>query len=293
MKSKKTFTHSKIGQNFLIDKNIAMYMCRRAAVGPNDIIMEIGPGKGMLTRHLLEAGPHRLFAIEIDRRFSTDLSPLEQQNTNLEIIWSDALQMTCSVVSDASPNKIIANIPYQITTDLLWMLLEKAAPMGAAYFLLMVQKEAADRLLASPGTRSSNPLSVTLAKMGSSSLVKVVPPEAFSPRPKVQSAILEIRLDLPCFLEKKKKWRYFVEASYKQRRKTLLNNLVHGLHAEREMILGWFCKTGIGVKQRAEELKADLWDALYEEWIKSGGRNPDRSARRDSSRNLENGKDDS
>jgi len=293
MKSKKKFAHSKIGQNFLIDGNIAMYMCRKAAVGPNDIIMEIGPGKGMLTRHLLDAVPHRLFAIEIDRRFSTDLSPLERQNPNFEIIWSDALNMTCSMFSDVSPNKIVANIPYQITTDLLWMLLEKAAPMGAAYFLLMVQKEAAERLLASPGTRSSNPLSVTLAKMGSSSLVKDVPPEAFWPRPKVQSAILEIRLDLPCFLEKKKKWRNFVEASYRQRRKTLLNNLVHGLHLERELILRWFSKMGIGAKQRAEEIKADVWDALYEEWRKSGGRNLARSARRDSSRNLENGKDDS
>lgn len=223
----------------------------------------------MLTGHLLEASPRCLYAIEIDReRFSADLEPLAFAHPNLEIIWCDALAFDYRVFFDVPPEKIVANIPYQITTELLWKLLEEAAPAGAASFLLMVQAEAADRISARPGARQSNPLSVTLALMGSVDLVKNVPPEVFRPRPKVQSTIVQIQLDKPRFFEEKKNWRHFIETAYRQRRKTLLNNLFKGLHLEREMIMSWFRKLGVGPKQRAEEIDPDIWNLLYEEWSK-------------------------
>ncbi len=265
--------HSKIGQHFLIDANVAVFMCRTAAIGPGDSVLEIGPGKGMLTEHLLKAGPRHLYAIEIDRRFSSELEPLESGYPHLEIIWNDALAVDYGRFFDDQPDKIVANIPYQITTDLLWKLLEEAAPAGTGYFLMMVQKEAAERLSARPGSRRSNPLSVTLARMGTVELLKTVPPEVFQPRPKVQSAIVQIHLKRTGFLQEENQWRYFVETAYRQRRKTLLNNLVGVLHLEREMILDWFEKLGIGPKQRAEELDTQLWDQLYDKWVKSGGRN--------------------
>jgi len=278
--------HPRIGQHFLIDTNIAEFMCQKAAIGPGDIVLEIGPGKGMLTRHLLKAGPRRLYAIEIDRRFSSELNSLESFNPHLEIIWSDALAVDYGRLFDCQPNKIVANIPYQITTDLLWKLLEEAAPAGTGYFLMMVQKETAERLFASPGSRRSNPLSVTLARMGTVELLKTVSPEVFQPKPKIYSAIVQIHLNRSGFLKQEMWWRYFVERAYRQRRKTLFNNLVGGLHLERELILNWFEKLGIGRKQRAEELDTQVWNQLYQEWVKSGGRNLERSTRLDSFGNL-------
>ncbi len=281
MTKKGKVVHSKIGQHFLIDANIARFMCRKATIGPRDRILEIGPGKGMLTRHLLNAKPRRLYAIEIDQRFYSELELLESGHPHLQIIWTDALAVDYGRFFDCQPDKIVANIPYQITSDLLWKLLEEAVPAGTEYFLLMVQKEAAERLSAPPGSRRSNPLSVTLARMGTVEILKTVPPEVFHPRPRIQSTIIEIRLNNTSFLKDKNRWRYFAETAYKQRRKTLLNNLVGGLHLEREMVLGWFEKLGIGLKQRAEELGTRSWEQLYEEWVKSGGRDPERSTRLD------------
>jgi 16S rRNA (adenine1518-N6/adenine1519-N6)-dimethyltransferase len=234
---------------------------------------------------LLKAGPLRLYTIEIDRRFSSELEPLKSCHPHLEIIWCDALSVDYRRFFDYQPDKIVANIPYQIITELLWKLLEEAAPAGTGYFLMMVQKEAAERLSARPGSRRSNPLSVTLARMGTVEILKTVPPEVFQPRPKVQSAIVQIHLNRTGFLKEENRWRYFVERAYRQRRKTLFNNLVGGLHLERAMILEWFEKLGIGSKQRAEELDTQAWGQLYEEWVKSGGRNLERSTRLDSSRN--------
>lgn len=284
--------HPKIGQNFLIDINTAIFMCSCASIGTHDSVLEVGPGKGMLTRRLLEARPARLFVVEIDRRFSGELDPMSEANANLEVIWADALSVDYRNFFSPHPNKIVANIPYQITTELLWKILEEAAPGGTAYLLLMVQREAAERLKAIPGSRRSNPLSITLSKMATLDVLRTVPPQAFSPRPLVESAILQVCLKAPRLLLEKKWWRFFIETGFRQRRKTLLNNLKGGLRLDREEIIPWFGKVGIGLKQRAEELDLELWEALYEEWTRTeSGRSPEGSARPDSVWNQENRKD--
>lgn len=259
---------SKIGQNFLVDGNTARFMCATADIRSDDRILEIGPGKGMLTRYILEAQPSRLYAVELDKRFFAELTALVEANPNLIITWEDALSVDYRTSFDPPPNKVVANIPYQITTDLVWKLVEEAAPSGSIYFILMVQKEAAERLCASPGTRRSNPLSVTLGKIATMEVLLTVPPSAFRPSPKVESALLQVRLEKPLFIKENPRWRIFVESAFRQRRKTLLNNFTASLRLEREQVITWFENCDLPLNRRAEELNIEQWDALYSFWLK-------------------------
>lgn len=257
---------ARIGQHFLVDENMAAFMCKEASIVPGDRVLEIGSGRGILTRAILQAGPELLFSIELDRKLEGAVEPLIGEHGNLKVIWKDALSIDYRSTFSEPPNKVVANIPYQITTELLWKLLEEAAPIGAGFMLLMVQREAAERIQAPARTRRSNPLSLTLSRMGSVKVVKHVPPVVFSPQPKVESAIIRISLSDCLFLENNPCWRFFLEKAFHQRRKTLLNNIVHGLHEKRDEVLEWFEKLEIGEMQRAEELETVKLEGLFRKW---------------------------
>ena len=247
----------RFGQNFLIDRNILLEMTERADVSGH-VVLEVGPGKGVLTKELLLKGCIRLHAVELDLRLRDTLEKLRAENPRLNVIWGDAMKVDYGSLFPF-PSKVVANIPYNITTPLIWRLLT-FAPMGLRYHLYMVQKEAADRLLAKRDTKERYPLGVTLEVMGKGALVRRVPPSCFRPRPRVDSAVVEIEIQRNLHLMETPFWSDLLHAGFRQRRKTLFNNLKDfaGIHDWRPLL-----DAGLDPKIRAEDLSGQDWLRLY------------------------------
>ncbi|MDY0178547.1 MAG: rRNA adenine dimethyltransferase family protein, partial [Synergistaceae bacterium] len=184
--------NTRIGQNFLVDKNILGVILDSSDVGPGDVVLEVGAGKGVLTEGLLERGASLVHSLEIDRRLEPFLDEIRTRYSNLRILWGDALKGGLPIELDPPPNKMIANIPYHITTPLIWKVLELYSPVGLRYMLLMVQKEAAEKICAPARSKDRYPLGVTIHAMGEARILRRVPPEVFNPSPEVTSALLEI-----------------------------------------------------------------------------------------------------
>jgi 16S rRNA (adenine1518-N6/adenine1519-N6)-dimethyltransferase len=172
-----TFKHkSSLGQNFLTDRNILGQIVKWAAIDESDILLEIGAGQGVLTRELALSPCSRIFALEIDKTLHTHLDPLEEEfRPRLSIIWDDAVTFDYETKLPAAPTKVVANIPYNITTPLIWRLLEAFAGKGLHSMILMVQREAALRLNASPNTKDRYPLGITLEIMGERKILRRFP----------------------------------------------------------------------------------------------------------------------
>ena len=249
-----------LGQNFLVDRNVLSEIVERAQVSADDVILEIGPGQGVLTRALLVAGCAYLHAIELDLRLKDVLRDLQDEYpSRLNIVWGDAMRTDCAAFLPF-PRKAVANIPYNITTPLIWKLLE-LAPLGLAYHLYMVQKEAADRLTAPRDTKERYPLGITLETMGEVTLVRRVPPGCFRPVPRVDSAVVEIVLSRNFNLMRDSLWSDLLHAGFRQRRKTLVNNLKGFRNmADWAPVLR---EIGLDVRIRAEDLSSDEWLKLY------------------------------
>lgn len=257
------FYNTDIGQNFLIDRKVVDFIIERSSPQPNDVVLEIGPGDGVLTRALLATQIKRLYTVEVDERLREKLDNIH--DARCEFIWCDALKFDYASLPER-PTKIIANLPYHITTPLMWKFLEELVPTGIDYMLLMLQLESAERIAQSKGGRSHSPLGVTVSAMGSAEIVRQVPPSAFNPRPKVNSALLEVKIKSSekqnADLANNKKWRELLSASFAQRRKTLVNNWTPRISRERALdILG---KNNLKPTARAEELTLEEWFALAE-----------------------------
>ena len=272
----------RFGQNFLIDRNILSEMTERAGVS-GQAVLEIGPGKGALTKELLLKGCLRLYAVELDLRLKDVLEKLKIDEPRLDIIWGDAMKADYGSLSPF-PGKAVANIPYNITTPLIWRLLA-FAPMGLSYHLYMVQKEAADRLLAKRDTKERYPLGVTLEAMGKATLVRRVPPSCFRPMPRVESAVVEIKLWRNFHLMETPFWSGLLHAGFRQRRKTLLNNLKDfaGIHDWRPLLDG----AGLDPKIRAEDLNGREWLQLYSRSLQSREAESREEGRREEDRREE------
>lgn len=256
-------TLHRYGQNFLVDRGVLEDIVARAAIRSEDVVLEIGPGQGVLTRALLDRGCAHLHAVEIDERLRETLEALASREPRLSLHWGDALCVDCGELTPF-PNKVVANIPYNITTPLIWALLPFAA-RGLRYHLYMVQKEAADRLTAEADTKERYPLGVTLEVMGSVGRVRRVPPSCFRPRPRVDSAVIEIVLSRNFHLMEDGLWSALLHRAFAQRRKTLLNNLRgfgwgDGDAAAWEALL---TAADIDPRSRAEDLAGTAWLRLY------------------------------
>ncbi len=256
--------NTRIGQNFRVDRNSLRIILDRGNINPKDSILEVGAGKGILTEGLLEKNPQMVFAMEIDRSLEPFLSGLSERYSNLEIIWGDVLKVGFEPGLVPPPNKMIANIPYHITTPLIWRILELFAPGGLHYLLLMVQKEAAEKICAPPRTKGRYPLGVTIQSMGYARIIRHVPPEAFRPSPEVTSALIEIVLERNFSLPLDISWRTLIRSSFSQRRKTLVNNLATIFPGKRGEITDYLSRKNIPVSTRAEELETRQWELLYE-----------------------------
>ncbi|MBQ4418610.1 MAG: ribosomal RNA small subunit methyltransferase A [Synergistaceae bacterium] len=242
------------GQNFLIDKNILQNIIDYAQIEDDDVVLEIGPGQGVLTRALLNRGVSCLHAVEIDERLRPELESLASENLNLKLHWSDAVKFNYAAL-EPFPNKVIANIPYNITTPLIWELL-KFADKGLNKFIFMVQKEAADRIIAKADSKERYPLGVAIEAMGGAKILKSVSPECFKPVPKVKSALIEIKIDKNFELMRDNLFSKLLHIAFAHRRKTLLNNLKNFV-SEPEQVLKDFKNL------RAEDLNADDWLKIY------------------------------
>jgi len=258
--------NTNIGQNFLIDKNIVQAICEASDIESKDTILEIGPGKGILTSALANSAAKQIYAIEIDERLKDFLIPLEQQYNHLRIFWQDALKFNYNDTKRMCPypNKLIANIPYHITTPLIWKILEEAAPNGLNFMILMIQKEVAERLTANISSKERCPLGITLEKMGQVKILRKVSPNVFRPKPKVDSVIIKIELVEPDFLPKNPSWKNLLKAAFHKRRKTLLNNLISSNLFKKEETLPLIKELKMKPTIRAEELSLSQWVSLYE-----------------------------
>ena len=267
MAEKRRFiNNTDIGQNFLIDESVVAYTVKRAAVTPDDVILEIGPGGGILTRGLLSAGPRALYAVEVDERLRDGLEALASRDGRLRLFWGDAVRFDYRAELPETPTKIVANLPYHITTPILWAFLEKLIPAGVGYMLLMVQLESAERIASPERSRARSPLGVTVEAMGGAEILRKVPPQAFRPQPRVNSALIEIKIEKNRELANDRTWRALLARSFTQRRKTLVNNWTAGYaDIDRERALAILDAHGLSATARAEELPLEKWFELAKE----------------------------
>jgi len=249
-----------LGQHWLYDEGSLRAMCEAADVQSGDIVLEIGPGLGTLTK-FLTARAEQVIAVEFDEKLASQL-PQRVPSENLQIITQDILRF--DFMSLPLHYKIVANIPYYLTSHLIRVASETSNPPMMA--VLLVQQEVARRVTAKPGDMSL--LSITAQFYWQTSLGREVPASLFSPPPKVNSQILILeRRPAPLFgdIDTKTFFR-LVKAGFAQRRKTLLNSLAAGLHLTRDQVQA-ICQTAnIEPTRRAQTLSLDDWHALYQAW---------------------------
>jgi 16S rRNA (adenine1518-N6/adenine1519-N6)-dimethyltransferase len=245
-----------LGQNFLIDPNLARAIAAEAGAAPGVRVVEVGAGLGSLTVALADAGAE-VMAIEFDRRLQSALAEVVGGLPRVRVVAADAMKMDWAVELGEDRWTMCANLPYNIATPLVLELLERAP--GIETFVVMLQREAGERLAASPGEEAYGAVSVKVAYRALATVVRRVPPEVFWPRPAVESVIVRLdRLNVPPVdVDAADLWRV-VEAGFAQRRKTLRNALVR-LGVDRRRAAGLLSDSGVDPRARAEELGlADL-----------------------------------
>ena len=269
---------TEIGQNFLVDPKVVRDLLAAAAPGEETVALEVGPGKGILTEALLESPCRRVFSVEIDRRLEPFLAPLFEHYAPKGILfWGDALRVSFPDLLPEIPDLVAANLPYHITTPLIWKFLEELVPLGTQTLVLMMQREAAWRLTSEERSKDRTPLGITLQRMGTLRKVRSVSPGAFRPIPRVDSTILEIRILRHRSLGQDPSWRALVRGSFAQRRKTLLNNWTGGWGLSREEACERLEPLGLPFTARPEELTLDPGALRAErfDWKRRGGPLPE------------------
>ena len=252
----------RLGQNFLIDSSVVQRIIDAAEILAGDEVLEIGPGIGTLTQGLLEAGAN-VTAVELDKKLPAVLEKTLEGYENFQLIQGDILKV--DVTEIMPPNfKVVANLPYYITTQILLTLLEKKLPVTK--IVTMVQKEVAERMTAAPNSKIYGAMTVAVQFRADVQIAFEVPPSAFLPRPEVTSAVVvcDVR-ESPFKVASEEFFIKVVRAAFGQRRKTLVNSLA-GAGFNREKILAALQALNISPNLRAENLSiadfANLANAL-------------------------------
>ncbi|MDY2627870.1 MAG: 16S rRNA (adenine(1518)-N(6)/adenine(1519)-N(6))-dimethyltransferase RsmA [Lachnospiraceae bacterium] len=257
----------KFGQNFLIDMHVLEKIMDAADVGSEDCVLEIGPGIGTMTQMLAERA-RRVIAVEIDNNLIPILQDTLQAYDNVKIIHNDILkldlkQLVCEE-NDGKPIKVVANLPYYITTPIIMGLFEADVPLDS--ITVMVQKEVADRMKSGPGSKDYGALSLAVQYYSEPELAANVPPNCFIPRPNVGSAVICLHRHAkpPVEVKDEKLMFRLIRASFNQRRKTMLNSLNNSpeLPFGKEQIGAALESIGLKSNIRGEALTLEQFAAL-------------------------------
>ena len=262
-------THS-LGQNFLLDDRCLSGLLDEIDVRPEDRVLEIGPGAGVMTALLAERA-EKVLAVELDERLAPVLSDVLAPHENAKVEYCDFLRCDVDALTARTLGeqyRVVANLPYYITADILTKLVGAKNP--PASIAIMVQKEAAQRLMSEPGSKQWCALAATVRAYGRAEVVEEVPPERFDPAPHVVSCFLKIDAwDAPIVTPKDEAlYRRVVQAAFAMRRKTLANNLKTSFGVSQEQTQAVLSAAGLSDKVRGEALTlaqlSDVSDALGE-----------------------------
>lgn len=257
----------KYGQNFLIDTHVLDKIIRAAGITEDDCVLEIGPGIGTMTQYLAQAAG-KVIAVEIDKALIPILSDTLSSYYNVTIINDDVLKLNIRKLveeeNEGKPIKVVANLPYYITTPIIMGLYENHVPIES--ITVMVQKEVADRMQEEPGSKDYGALSLAVQYYAEPYIVANVPPNCFMPRPKVGSAVIRLTSHKkpPVEVEDEKLLFRLIRASFNQRRKTLANGLKNSpeLDVPKEVIMECIEELGRGASIRGEALSLEEFAAL-------------------------------
>lgn len=257
----------KYGQNFLIDTHVLEKIIAASEIGPDDFVLEIGPGIGTMTQYLCEAA-REAAAVEIDRNLIPVLEDTLSAYKNVEIIHADILKLDIADFiqrkNHGKPIKVVANLPYYITTPIVMGLLEGRLPIQS--ITIMVQKEVAERMQAKAGGKDYGALSLAVQYYAKAKIVANVPPNCFMPRPKVGSAVIRLTRHAAPLVHTEDEALMFriIRASFNQRRKTLANGIANAgiLPLTKEQIQEGINKLGVSANIRGEKLTLEQFAKL-------------------------------
>ena len=244
-----------LGQHFLVDRNILNKVIRTAQVEKGDVVLEVGPGLGEMTLALAQHAK-KVIAVEIDSKLAVILKQKVRDFSNVEVVKSDILKMDFSqfLRKERHPIKVVANLPYQITTPLLFRFIESKEAFST--LTLMLQKEVAERMVASPGRKEYGPLSIFIQMFSDVSIRFFIKPSAFFPPPKVESAAVRMSFkEKPVVKLEAEEWfKKVVKGCFGYRRKTLMNALKHSGLPLPQSVESRMEKIGIDPRRRPETL---------------------------------------
>ena len=258
-----------LGQNFLIKQEILDGIICAAEVEKEDLVIEIGPGLGTLTKNLLEKA-RKVLCIELDDRMIQILEDRFKLYNNIQILRDDILKVDLQnkikeVIDDCKKVKIVANLPYYITTPIIMKLLEEKLDIES--ITVMVQKEVADRLIAKPGTSLSGSISYAISYYTSPEYILSVPKDSFIPQPEVESAVIRLNVLKEPSLNVKNEEVFFkiIKLAFMQRRKTLVNALYNGkLVKDKKELENILQKMGLDIRIRGEKMSMEEFSRITE-----------------------------
>lgn len=260
----------KFGQNFLIDTHVLDKIIDASGVTEDDFVLEIGPGIGTMTQYLCERA-REVVAVEIDKNLIPILSDTLKNYSNVTVINEDILKLDiCKLAEEKNqgrPIKVVANLPYYITTPIIMGLFESHVPIDS--ITIMVQKEVAERMQEGPGSKEYGALSLAVQYYAKPEIVANVPPNCFMPRPNVGSAVIRLTRHEkpPVEVEDEKLMFRIIRASFNQRRKTLANGLNNSpeIHLPKEVIQESIVSLGVPENIRGEALSLEQFAELSNE----------------------------
>ena len=260
----------RFGQNFLIDTHVLDKIIDSAQITKDDFVLEIGPGIGTMTQYLCERA-REVVAVEIDKNLIPILSDTLKNYSNVTVINEDILKLDiCKLAEEKNqgkPIKIVANLPYYITTPIIMGLFESHVPIDS--ITIMVQKEVAERMQEKPGSKEYGALSLAVQYYAKPEIVANVPPNCFMPRPNVGSAVIRLTRHEkpPVEVEDEKLMFRIIRASFNQRRKTLANGLNNSpeIHLPKEVIQESIVSLGVPENIRGEALSLEQFAELSNE----------------------------
>jgi len=263
------FKH-KFGQNFITDTNLLKAIVGDSDIQSDDCVLEIGAGAGTLTKEICQKTQAKVISVEIDKK----LKPILEQNLssfkNLEIIFDDILKISPQKLKEAFSNKlfkVVANLPYYISTPIIFYLLENGFNIKS--ITVMLQLEVAKRLTAQVGTKDYGALTILLQFLGEVFLTRKVPRTLFVPQPNVDSAIVRIDLKEKDFGVSFEEFAPFIKACFAMRRKTLENNIISAFPVSREEFKTACLNQNINTNTRAENLNIFEFVSLFKELFKN------------------------